>query len=328
LPRCLGSFRDYDTLDDKICRPCNNSFTQLEEQFCRSSPEAFFRQMLGIRGRKSHVTISPFLRGSAGTQPLVMKGKLPGEDFEILWQLNKGSKNIDYVTQIVLFIDERNTHIILIPDDMKDPAQLRERIKEAGQRLGVERFKEARIFAPESETERIKHLLSGLKFDSDVDWSRSPEKGKIETETVSTVTANYFRALAKIGFHYFLKQMPHFRGSEPAFANIRSFIKQGGLADVECFISLTSRQISSELTKGYRPENYCHLLLTGVNYHSFLTKLQFFLGPEYLPPVYLVYLGDNPSLIQHREAHTHAFVYYENGSQDGYDGYITEGTLN
>jgi len=257
-----------------------------------------------------------------------MKGKLPGEDFEILWQLNKGSKNIDYVTQIVLFMDGGNTHIIPIPDDMKDPAQLRARIKEAGQKLGVEKFNEARIFAPESEIERIHHLLSGLKFDSDVAWSKSPEKGKIDTETVSTVTANYFRALAKIGFHYFLKQMPHFRGSEPAFADIQSFIKQGELAEVERFISLTPKQISSDITKGYRPENYCHLLLTGVNYHSFLTKLQFFLGPDYSPPVYLIYLGKNPSLVQHREAHSHAFVYYENGPQDGYDGYVTEGTIN
>ncbi len=150
LPRCLGNFRHYETLDDRLCKDCNNSFSQLEEQFCRSSPEAFFRQMLGIKGRKSHVTISPFQRGSAGVPPLAMKGPPPGENFDILWQLEKGTKNLDYMRQIVLFTETGDSHIIPIPDDMQDSAQLREKIKEVSQQLGVKKFPEARIFAPAS----------------------------------------------------------------------------------------------------------------------------------------------------------------------------------
>lgn len=327
LPRCLGNFRAYETLNDRICKVCNNGFSHLEEQFCRSSPEAFFREMLGIKGRKSHITISPFHRGSAGAPPLVMKGKLPGEDFDILWELNKGTKTVDYMRQMVLFTEGGDIHIIPISVDMKEPAQLREKIKEAGQKLGVEKFKEARIFAPKSEQEWINYLLTGLSVDNEIEWRISPERGSISTETLSTVTSKYFRALAKIGFHYFLQQMPLFYGSEDAFADVRRFITSGEIADIEGFISITPRPISAELTEGKRPLNYCHLLLTGVNYHSFLTKVQFFLGPDYLPPVYLIFLGHNPFHVQHREAHSHAFVYYENGPQDGYDGYVSEGQV-
>jgi hypothetical protein len=38
------------------------------------------------------------------------------------------------------------------------------------------------------------------------------------------VTDRYFRAIAKIGLHYFLSQFPIFSGTEEIFANIRSFI--------------------------------------------------------------------------------------------------------
>ncbi len=327
LPRCLGNFRNYETLDDRVCGRCNNGFKLSEEQFCRSGPEALFREKLAIKGRSSHKKVSPFLRGSAGTEPLVMKGKFPGEDFEILWQLNRGSKSIDYITQIVFFTDSGTSHILPISDDMRDPSQLREKYKELAKRLGVERFKEARVIAPESATEWIEHLLTGLTVDSRMPLERCPERGKIDTSTIVTVTSNYFRALVKIGFHYFLTQMRGLSGSEATFADVRSFIQEGAISDAERFVSFTSRQISSEIGKGYRPQNWGHLLATGVNYYWLLAKLQFFLGPEYLAPVYLINLGKNPSTVLYREAHSHAFIYYENGPEQGYDGYVSEGVF-
>lgn len=325
LPRCLGNFRGYETLDDRVCTPCNNSFKQMEEQFCRSSPEGFFRERLAIKGRKRGEKVSPFHRGSAGAPPLMMKGKFPGEDFEILWQLNSGTQNIDYMRQLVLFTEKGDTHIIVIPDDMKDPAQLREQVREAGEQLGVERFREARIFAPESEIEWMNHLLSHLQRDSEIEWSNSPEKGRISTATTVTVTSRYFRALAKISFHYFLKQVDRFHGSEDTFADIRAFIMQGGINDVEKFVQASENQISTEVASGKRPSNYCHLLSTGINYQWLISKLQFFLGPNFLPPVYLIKIGENPSPIWHRETHSHAFVYYDNGPQGGFDGFLSAG---
>ncbi len=325
LPRCLGNFRGYETLDDRVCAACNNSFKQIEEQFCRSSPEAFFRERLAIKGRKRGEKVSPFHRGSAGAPPLMMKGKVPGEDFEILWKFNPGTGNIDYMRQLILFTEKGDIEIIVIPDDMKVPEQLQEKVKEAGEKLGVKRFKEARIFAPESEIDLLNYLLSNLQHDSKIEWSKSPEKGTVPTETTVTVTSRYFRALAKIGFHYFLKQMDRFHGSEEIFADIRDFITQGKIGAVDKFVQSSAAQISTEVANGKRPENYCHLLVAGVNHKWLISKLQFFLGPDFLAPVYVIKVGENPSPIYYREVHSHAFVYYENGPQDGYDGIVLAG---
>jgi len=67
LPACLGSFRNFGKLDNKMCRKCNSEIGRIEEQFCRCGPEAFFRIVLGIKGRKHHEKPSPFYRGSAGS---------------------------------------------------------------------------------------------------------------------------------------------------------------------------------------------------------------------------------------------------------------------
>src|SRR5438105_4128469 len=58
LPRCLGSFRGYELLNDRICEDCNNSFSPLDEPFCHSGPEAITKDMLGIEGRRGYKKIS------------------------------------------------------------------------------------------------------------------------------------------------------------------------------------------------------------------------------------------------------------------------------
>ena len=50
--RCLGNFRGNQTIVDRICGGWNNNFKLLDEQLCRSSEVAFFREHLGIQGRK------------------------------------------------------------------------------------------------------------------------------------------------------------------------------------------------------------------------------------------------------------------------------------
>ena len=42
-----------------------------------------------------------------------------------------------------------------------------------------------------------------------------------------SLTERYFRAVAKISFHYFLSQFPHYSGHEPKFDDIRQYIVTG-----------------------------------------------------------------------------------------------------
>src|SRR5687768_5809122 len=100
LPRCLDTFKGFEQLLDKICAECNNDFMKLEEQLCRSGPEAFFREMLDIKGRKGHQKVSPFYRGSAGGGRLILKGKPLGEDLELDYELNRGTQTVTHLRQI------------------------------------------------------------------------------------------------------------------------------------------------------------------------------------------------------------------------------------
>src|ERR1700691_4868319 len=74
LPACLGNFKGYVSLFDRVCSKCNAICGQLDEQLCRSGGEAFFRVFLGITGRKTHAKVSPFYRGSSGAPALEMMG--------------------------------------------------------------------------------------------------------------------------------------------------------------------------------------------------------------------------------------------------------------
>jgi hypothetical protein len=69
LPAVLGEFVNAPQLENRICKPCNNTrLGVLDEQLSRCGPEGFFRKVYGIRGRKGHDKVNPFSRGSAGGQ--------------------------------------------------------------------------------------------------------------------------------------------------------------------------------------------------------------------------------------------------------------------
>lgn len=62
LPECLGRFENFESLDDRICRDCNNEIgRQLEDQFCRAGEVGLMRHRPGIAGKKTHkVKVDPF----------------------------------------------------------------------------------------------------------------------------------------------------------------------------------------------------------------------------------------------------------------------------
>jgi hypothetical protein len=58
----------------------------------------------------------------------------------------------------------------------------------------------------------------------------------------------YIRALAKLGFHYFLKFSNLYRGSEPEFGPIRAFIRNGD-ANWRQFVQLMANPFVPQLAK-------------------------------------------------------------------------------
>ncbi len=53
LPAGLGNFKSDIRLKNFICYDCQKRFSKFEEVFLRNGSEAFFRNILGVSGRKS-----------------------------------------------------------------------------------------------------------------------------------------------------------------------------------------------------------------------------------------------------------------------------------
>src|SRR5437867_10621251 len=219
LSCCLGEFQGFPTLKDRVCKSCNEQIGKAEEQFCRSGPEAFFRRLLGIGGRRTHEKVNPFERGSAGGKPIDFEAPHPGLGIAVLWELNPGERSVREVRQIVVTDEHGVSRPLRIATWMREPQQLRRAITE----LGLGKIRGAWGFASAEEAAWVESLARGLC--ESFEWLPTSQPTTI-TNPVATavVTDAYFRAIAKCGFHYLLAVVSDVRGSEPPFATLREFI--------------------------------------------------------------------------------------------------------
>jgi hypothetical protein len=118
LPAALGNFRDDVRLRDYICTSCQQRFSGLEDVFMHHGPEAFFRHMIGVRGRKKHRKKNIFYERTAGMPPLTVIAQQPGQDYTVLWQIDDITQGHE-MKQLV-FRDEQNTdiHLPFIPGQL------------------------------------------------------------------------------------------------------------------------------------------------------------------------------------------------------------------
>ena len=323
LPECLGKFKGFETLDDRICKECNGHCgRQLEDQFCRSGEIGFLRYGLGIEGKKRKEDVNPFARGSSGSSPLKMKGKILEQDGEVHLQMVKGSRQgrvvgVDYIPQIILHTESGQVHHVLLTD-LDQPEQLRMKIDQ----LNVGKITRVNLIAPEADRERVEQISSIFPELAQAEWENLPTSGPTFTKTEFEVTDKYFRAIAKIGFHYVLKHFRHFRGDEEIFAGIRNFIMNG--APIQDYVNWTDKQLIEQFRNGYCPTTFGHVILGRANEHFIWSKLQFFVGPDTLPLVYTVAIGRNKPLLIYDLTSGHQFSYHENGPNDGFAGLMDE----
>ena len=322
LPECLGRFENFKCLDDRICRDCNNRIgRELEDQFCRAGEIGIMRHRLGIGGKKSHkITVDPFERGSSGASRLEMRGKIPGSDKEVRLRLIKGTKHIEYLTQIIVTTESGEEHEITIPEDMTEPEKFRDELR----KRGIGRITLLSLIAPEADSERLSTLVSGIPTKSESGWERLPMTGSTYTWTKYEVTSKYFRAIAKIAFHYVLEHLP-FRGDEDMFSEIRRFIMEGGkVDDFVMWSDKLDNQILGVVKEKIVPQFYCHITTAAANPKVVSSRLQFFLGPDSIPPVYKVILAKNDTGVKRSVESGHLFGYYSDGPKDGKDGFMVK----
>lgn len=320
LPRGLGKFKDYVPLADRVCDRCNAICGQLDEQLCRSGPEAFFRKFLGISGRPGHDDVNSFYRGSSRGGRLEMLGinheTREEKELELV-----GPNSVRELRCVKFVAEDDSTHTIPITDGTT-PEEFRKKVTA----LGFKFFKHANISAGAEEIPWIESLFEGFKIEGKTEWVQP--SGPIMYGPFSikfTVNDRYFRAIAKIGFHYFLTKFPRFRGDEPCFSEMRNFIMNGcPIDEIGRFVTQSREQFAYQLRAGDRLRVWGHLIAVDANYMGFRAKVQLFAGPENRSTVFTVHIGKNPSSIHYSEAYGDFFAYYPLEERGEFDGEVSE----
>lgn len=303
-------------LTDCVCTECNGAIGQAEEQLGRSGPEAFLRSFYNIAGRASHKQVNPFLRGSAGAHAIDFVAPHRESGIPILWEFNRQGRTVREVSQVVV-VDVRGVaHQIRISKHMTETSQLREHIE----KLDVE-VASIQAFAEDAELPRVEELVKGLGFG--IKWESSPEGEAISNPAVNfQVTNGYFRAIAKVGFHYLLATTRKVDGTEPEFSPIRDFIRRG-LGTIDDFVEQQVGSLVARPSKKHRPERPAHLLVAEWSAGQAEARMQFFFGPEYQPPIYRVRLGRDLSGLAGRGAIGHCYAYFEPERRGRYAGKVS-----
>jgi hypothetical protein len=321
LPAGLGNFRNDVRLRDYICTGCQEKFSKLEEVFLRNGPEAFFRHMIGVSGRKRNRKKDIFYERTAGMAPLTVIAQPPGQDFTALWKTEGASKG-EMMKQLI-FRDEQNTeiHLPFRPGQLVKDFE-RFRTEHKGKRLWLISYVyDTGDPKEEQEIEIVcSDFLKGTRSDPTL-----PEAGNVGGEMRAAISIPYLQAIAKIAFHYVLAHF-RFTGLEPEFDDIKRFIYTG--TDHERFVQMVEEPFVEELKDPCAVAScWCHLLSAQYDNDTVEARMQFFAGPQVRPLVWRVLIGASPAREDGTCAQGFSYRYFDNANEEGYLGEMKPLTL-
>jgi len=309
-------------LADRLCKTCNNQrLGVLDEQLSRCGPEAVLRRFYGIQGRSSHDIVNSHYRGSAGGSRLKMSSfdETLGMDVEL--EIIRGTE-VRQTRQLIFKEASGAVHCLPLPDSMREPNQLRATFE----KLGLKDITEAHvIYAPEESDwvePLVKAVWPNVRFADRTVSARSYQRGvtvKIE------LTDRYFRAIAKMGFHYFLTQFPQYSGAEVQFAAIRQFIANDGPVSLANeFIGERQTPLLGNLFNGGHPDGWqAHILAAEIAGGVCRAHVQLFICEDFPSRPYTITLSKGPSEAV-EGGHGHMYFYFENGPKGRFVGEVYE----
>lgn len=318
LPAAFGEFEDAPYLKDRICRQCNNTrLGILDEQLARCGPEALLRRHYSVHGRSTHDEVNSFYRRSAGGDRLEMKARDTKLGIDVLLECENGLYR--QARQLIFVEKSGQTHHLPIPEGTS-PEQLRA----AYEQLKAQKpFDVHFLYGPEDKAwvePLIKGTWPAATFGGESDLTGASYQGAIATVGL---TDRYFRAVAKIGFHYFLTQFTEYRGHESMFSDIRQFIIEDGQAVDRANEYVGKRQhplLGEMLTPGARPDGWqAHLLCAETKPGECLAHVQMFVSEDWPAPTYTIRLAQDSALVDCKAA-GHAYVYHQDRPRGQYSG--------
>lgn len=316
LPAALGEFRDGPTLLDRLCKQCNERHIGvLDEQLVRCGPIAVLRKRFDVQGRTHHDKVNPFYRGSAGGQRVKFLAWDDAFQCEVLIELTGGERGRQLTQLILRGTSGPHQHIPLTSS--MSPQFLREQIVA----LRLQAPLEVRlVYDPPTEpwaVDLFKALWPDQPLPDTTVGATGFKGGLVQFQT----TSRYFRAIGKIGFHYFLTQFPEFTGHETTFDEVRGFIvddtKELPPARINRFIGIHQCPIAPAST-GF----VGHLLAAETDNGQCLAHFEAFVTPSGRMQPFRVFLGyaptERPSILR-----SHFYRYFESGKIGRFSGSAT-----
>lgn len=252
-----------------------------------------------------------------------------GDHHELVSASTENPRNVAPVDQVVI-LDEAGgqNRIRLFPNMTAE--SLRTRIAALGDNLIDQWFLHADEATYSAYLELLREIRPGVTVTERDGYEAGIHavKGRVEF----TFHEDYWRAIAKIGFHYYLLNAPRgFRGDEPEFAPIRRFIKEGG--DRKPFFAVPAARFLlpfGEVPGGHAilPQSWAHVLAADDSYGDAVAMVSLFMGPERLAPTYHINLGrlESPLLLP-GNCCAHAYLYYAEPSKGKYAGRVVAQSL-
>jgi hypothetical protein len=157
------------------------------------------------------------------------------------------------------------------------------------------------------------------------------QSGRVKGTTKFTFHSDYWRAIAKIAFHYYLLNSKRgLHGDEPDFADLRQFILCGG--DHGKFFANPSTRFVTPFGvlpdgRARLPSRWAHFLAADESQNEAVGVVNLFVGPERLPHTHHVNLGRFRSpLIVPNAQFTHAYIYDRN-YRANFAGFVSAGEV-
>ena len=282
LNRGLGTFHGNTFLTGRICTPCNVDFGgTIDLELLRSGHTGMTRQVLGIAGRSGHEKKNVFEYKASQLEPPVQVFHQDSGDWRPAFE-QAIAKNPDGTLRA---IQSRALTVATAQGKQTMPfptgwgeKQLRAAAAARGLLGGT--LESAHVPPPETVEEFVAASRDILRavfgpFEMDVYRSRlDGEVGPIEPTLVRfNLSPAFFRAVAKVGFHYFLWACPQIGGDEPEFSAIKSFVRNG-VGEPSAFINVVDSQVD-RIPAEEGPGNDCQRSVsTLTSLHRFISFLR------------------------------------------------------
>lgn len=326
LSAALGQF-EGEFHFRRICPGCNSTLSKCEEQLLRCAPEAFLRRIVQPPVERNKRGNS-WVGASHGMKPPTFTLD-HGDHHELVHASPDAPRQISPIDQLVIVDKEKKEHHIRLFPGMTATA-LRAKIEASGACVTDELH--LHVDAPMQK--KYLALVTELRPDSPVVENAATEPGpqRVQVRAAFTFHDDYWRAIAKIGFHYYLLNSSRgVRGDEAEFADIRRFIIAGG--DRTPFFTEPASRFAlpfRELPDGSAvlPTTWAHILAADETERAATAMVSLFMGPERLAPTYHINLGRlQSSLVVPGARCAHAYLYRVDATESGIAGRVVPKSL-